>query len=184
MERGDSQRKSTRRAGKRRPASSRHVRGRACIPRASRPAPFSVTYFVAPINLLDGEIEHVVNVGVVVIEERKNYYHAHQVLLPDGSVLKVGDKNKTATGLAVASSKDAVVAPTVTASVNIIRNPQEENNPSGENSEETFYNDLSCPAALLCNLLVSCSPSCPAPCRAARASKAPKTTGVRARKSG
>ena len=98
--------------------------------------------FGAPINLLDGEIEHVVNVGVVVIEERKNYYHAHQVLLPDGSVLKVGDKNKTATGLAVASSKDAVVAPTVTASANIIRNPQEENNPSGENSEETFYNDL------------------------------------------
>ena len=77
--------------------------------------------FAAPIELTVGENRYRVNMGVVVIEERKNYYHSHQVLMPDGSVLQLGETRKTSPIPAVASPKNGdVVAPISDVSTSII----------------------------------------------------------------
>lgn len=65
--------------------------------------------FGAPIAVKDGEKVETKYMGVVVIEDRKNFYHAHQLLLLDKDA---SETNKVDAGLAVASRKGDVVAPT------------------------------------------------------------------------
>ena len=93
--------------------------------------------FAAPVTIATEAGEQRVNVGVVVIEERKNYYHAHRVLMPDGSVM-VLDKNKTAAGLAVASPFGEVVAPAGAVSEISIRNKSGKINEKGKSSQFNF----------------------------------------------
>lgn len=80
--------------------------------------------FAAPVTMKHNGKGSRVNVGVVAIEERRNYYHAHRVLMPDGSVIQL---NKIAeTPVAVASAEVAdVVARTVSATDKIARNPSD-----------------------------------------------------------
>ena len=75
--------------------------------------------FAAPVTMRWHGEEERVNIGVAVIEERKNYYHAHRVLMPDGSVIQLNNK-KTETKVAVTpAAKADAVAPVISANGSI-----------------------------------------------------------------
>ena len=74
--------------------------------------------FAAPVTMNWNGENRRVNVGVVVIEERRNFYHAHRVLMPDGSVIQL-NKNAEPIRAVASADKADVVAPMASAKISI-----------------------------------------------------------------
>ena len=94
--------------------------------------------FAAPV-VLNGKRG---NEAVVVQYTNRNKPHTVRILLPDGTGFDLDAVEKTDRYSRAATLESGRQQPIESISNDIIRNPQEENNPSAENSEETFYNDL------------------------------------------
>jgi len=82
---------------------------------------YSTITFAAPV-ILNGVRG---NVGVTVREEGKNYYRAHRILMPDGSVMQFNDNQKEF-GHGGSVAKDSIVdSPTNSSTATILQQQQE-----------------------------------------------------------
>ena len=94
--------------------------------------------FAAPV-VLNGKRG---NEAVVVQYTNRNKPHTVRILLPDGTGFDLDAVEKTDRYSRAATLESGRQQPIESVSNDIIRNPQEESNPSEANAEEKFYDDL------------------------------------------